>query len=76
MPTATEEVFNKALSLPAAARINLVERLLFSLNLPTHAEIDRLWTEESERRGAQVESGDVELIPGEKVFERSRQKYR
>ncbi len=70
-----DKVLDDALSLPADARIGLVEKLLSSLNLPTQAEIDRLWAEEGERRVAQIDRGEVELVPGEKVFERIRQKY-
>ena len=76
MTTVADTVYDKALSLPADARISLVERLLSSLNLPTQPEIDRLWADEAERRVAQIDRGEVELIPGEKVFERIRQKYR
>jgi hypothetical protein len=39
-----------SLFLPADERISLVERLLTSLNLPTQADIERLWAEEAEHR--------------------------
>lgn len=42
---------------------------------PDQREIDRLWQAEIERRLAQIERGEVELIPGGVVFERIRQKY-
>lgn len=74
MPTLTEKVFDEALSLPSDARIRLVERLLASLNLPTQAEIDRLWAEEAERRVEQIEQGEMELVPGEQVFAKIRKK--
>lgn len=76
MTTVADKVYDKALLLPADARIGLVERLLSSLNLPTQPEIDRLWADEAERRVAQIDRGEVELIPGKKVFERIRLKYR
>jgi hypothetical protein len=66
MPVAAKKVFDEALSLPAEARVSLVERLLASLNLPTQPEIDRLWAEE----------GEIKLIPGNKVFSNIRKKYR
>ena len=75
MPTIADKVYDEALSLPADARISLVEKLLSSLNLPTQNEIDRAWAEEAERRVSQIDSGKVKLIPGRKVFERIRQKY-
>ncbi len=75
MGTAADNIFEEALSLPADERAGLVEKLLQSLNLPTQAEIDRLWAEEAERRVSQIEAGKVELIPGEQVFARIRAKY-
>jgi len=41
---------------------------------PDQQEIDRLWQVEIERRLAQLECGEVELIPGDVVFERIRRK--
>jgi hypothetical protein len=38
-------------------------------------EIDRLWAEEAEKRIAQIDKGEVRLVPGEKVFFNSRNKY-
>lgn len=76
MPTVAKKVFEDALSLPAETRVNLVEKLLNSLNLPTQPEIDRLWAEESERRIAQIDKGEVKLVPGKKVFADIRKKYR
>jgi len=76
MSIVVNKVFDEALSLPANARVNLVERLLVSLNLPTEPEIDQLWAEEAERRIAQIDKGAVKLRPGKKVFSDIRKKYR
>ena len=75
MAVVADKVFNEALSLPSDARMSLVEKLLASLNLPTHAEIDRLWAEEAERRVSQIDRGDMELISGDEVFAKIRRKY-
>ncbi len=74
MGMATDKLLEEAL-LPADERARLVEKLRQSLNLPTEAEINRLWVEEAERRVSQIEEGKVELIPGEQVFARIRAKY-
>lgn len=71
----TNKVFDEALSLPADERVDLVEKLLVSLNLPIQPEIDRLWADEAERRLAQIDRGEVELIPAEDVFAKIRRKY-
>jgi len=76
MAVTSNKVFEQALSLPADARISLVEELLISLNLPTQVEIDRLWAAEAERRVAQIDKGETDLIPGETVFNRIREKYK
>lgn len=75
MATMIDRVTDEALSLPVDARLDLVEKLLASLNLPTGEEIDRLWAEEVERRVAKVDSGEARLVPGEAVFERIQAKY-
>jgi len=69
--TKTEELFDNAISLPADVRMQLVERLLQSLN-PTQKEIDRLWAKEAEKRVDQIRSGRVKTIPGDKVFDKLR----
>ena len=76
MSTVSDKVMDEVLSLPADARMSLVEKLLASLNLPTQPEIDRVWAEEAERRVTQIDRGEVELIPGEEVFAKLRQKHR
>ncbi|MBW1822044.1 MAG: addiction module protein [Deltaproteobacteria bacterium] len=56
-------------------RLNLVEKLITSLNLPIDEDIDRLWAEEAERRISQIEAGEIKLVPGEEVFSKIRAKY-
>lgn len=75
METVTDRVIDEALSLPADARLHLVETLLTSLNLPVAREIDRLWAEEAERRVSQIEAGEIDLVPGEEVFEKIRARH-
>jgi putative addiction module component (TIGR02574 family) len=67
----TKELFDEAISLPIEIRMQLVEKLLRSLN-PTQKEIDKLWAKESERRIEEIKSCKVKTIPGEKVFKRIR----
>ncbi|HUT54804.1 MAG TPA: addiction module protein [bacterium] len=71
-----EKIYSEALALPEEARMSLIDKLLQSLHLPTQEEIDRAWAEEAERRLAQIERGEVELIPGEEFFAKLREKYR
>lgn len=75
MASENERVIEQALSLPADLRLNLIEMLMLSLNLPLNDEVDRLWVEEAERRLTQIDEGKVKLIPGDEVFARIRAKY-
>jgi len=71
----TDKVTEEALSLPADIRLNLVEKLITSLNLPIDKDIDLLWAKEAERRISQLEAGEARLVPGEEVFSKIRAKY-
>jgi len=62
-----EKLISEAISLPVEIRLQLVERLLESLN-PSHKDIDELWAIEAERRVAEIEKGEVKTVPGEEVF--------
>ncbi len=75
MATSIDRVVDEALSLPADARLDLIERLLASLNLPVDEEIDRLWAEEAEQRVSRIEAGEAKLIPGKDVFRKVRAKH-
>jgi putative addiction module component (TIGR02574 family) len=75
MPTTNDRVIDEALSLPSNVRLSLVEKLLTSLNLPIDEEINRLWSEEAERRVSQIEEGKAKLVPGEEIFAKIRAKH-
>jgi len=64
-----DKLISEAISLPIEIRLQLVEKLLKSLN-PSHKDIDQLWAIETERRVAEVEKGEVKTVPGEEVFRR------
>ncbi len=76
MTKAEMAVVDDALSLPVEMRVQLVDKLLQSLNLPTQKEVEEAWAKEVDRRIAQVEKGEVKLLPGEEVLARLRRKHR
>ena len=51
-----DEIIQEALRLPAAARFEIVDQLMQSLDKPD-PEIDRIWGEEAVRRLARVDAG-------------------
>ena len=63
---------HEALKLPTEDRARVARELLDSLDgLPPH-ELDRLWLEEAQRRAAQIDAGEFELISGEEVDRKAR----
>lgn len=75
MNTQTSEIMDVVDSLPIDMKLELIDHLLESIS-PSHAEVDEAWKVEVERRIDEVESGKVELIPGEEVFARIRARAR
>ena len=66
----SEEIFREAMALPADAPAELTERLVESLAQDVSPEITEAQLAEVRRRIAQVESGEVELIPGDEALAR------
>ena len=62
-----DELITEALPLPVELRIQLVDKLLESLN-STNKDIDELWAIEAERRVAEIEQGEIGSIYGEELF--------
>jgi putative addiction module component (TIGR02574 family) len=71
MPTTAEQLYREALSLPLEARADLIERLVATLAEEIPSEITRAQLDEVHRRIAQVESGEVALIPGDEHWRES-----
>jgi len=66
------ELKEKASHLPENERAELALALIESLDGPADAGVEEAWQIEIERRVAEVERGEVKLIPGAEVFERLR----
>jgi len=68
----SEEIFRDAMTLPPDARAELTERLVENWAREISPEITSAQLAEVRRRIAQVESGEVELIPGDEALARVR----
>ncbi|MCF6175874.1 MAG: addiction module protein [Victivallaceae bacterium] len=67
----SQEICNKALSLPAFERIEIIENLFFSLDSKDERKrIDQLWAAEAEDRLNAYEKGEIEAIPASEVFQK------
>lgn len=71
MALAPEELLEQALSLPPADRAKVASSLLASLDddQADEAEVERQWSAETERRMAQLASGEAQLFTREEVHE-------
>ena len=70
----TDELLSMVDFLPIDIKLNLVDRLLSSIN-PSQKEIDELWAIEAEKRVEEIKTGKVELIDGEGVFKEIRERF-
>ena len=66
------EIEQELLNLPQAERARLVHRLIVSLDedVPPDEGIEAAWLEEIKRRDAEIERGDVRMIPSEEAMRR------
>jgi putative addiction module component (TIGR02574 family) len=62
----------EALKLPPEERVLLADHLLASLG-GTPDGVEEVWAAEVERRLAEVEAGQVELVPLQQALQRARQ---
>lgn len=69
--TTKENVFNDALALKPLERVQLIDRLLLSLDL-SDKQIDKLWAKEVEDRIDAYEQGKIKSVSLEKVLEKYR----
>jgi hypothetical protein len=60
----TEHLLAQALELPDADRADLAARLIASLDPTTDSGAAEAWTKEVGRRIAELDSGQVENVPG------------
>ena len=65
--TQTEDLFDEIVSLPLDLKIQLIDKLLQSIQ-PINIEIDKLWADEAEKRIQEIKCGKVNTISGEEVF--------
>ena len=65
------EVLEKALALSSQDRGLIIDRLIESLDdEPAEAGVEAAWSDEIKRRVEEIQSGKVEMIPGEEVGRR------
>ena len=76
MSSALAELKRKAAQLSEHERAELALALIESLDGEADVGVEKAWRIEVDRRIAQIERGEVELIPGDEVFARVRRRLR
>ena len=69
-----KKIIEEAEALPVEERAKVIDVLLRTLN-PVSDDIDAEWIKVARRRLAELRSGRVTTIPGEKVFAKIRERF-
>ena len=70
MTSSIAELESQALQLSPQDRVSLADRLLASVS--ADGEVDEAWSQEAERRLAELENGTVAAVPLEAAIARAR----
>jgi len=74
-----KEIEQELMNLSHEDRARLARTLIVSLDEEekqlSEAECETLWLEEIKRRDAEIERGEVQLIPAEEVLQKLRKKF-
>ncbi len=76
MTALTEKIYDEALDLPMESRVELVDLLLGSINLPVDQDIQQAWLEECHRRRNRMLSGEDTPLPADTVIAEMRKRLR
>jgi len=67
-----QKIEDEALHLPKDERVQLVRRLVLSLESPSEEELRSDWLLEAQRRAEELDSGSVQAVPGKDVMKKAR----
>jgi uncharacterized protein YqjF (DUF2071 family) len=73
MSSKTDDLLTMIESLPIDVKTTLVEKLLASMQ-PLQKDVDE-WIKAVEERINEIKTGNVKVIPGNKVFNEIKEKY-
>jgi Putative addiction module component len=69
---AVSEIEQEIRALDPADQEHLLRALLEELDGPPDADVERAWLEEAQRRGHELDTGEVETLPAAEVFAKVR----
>lgn len=76
MKLTLDQLAEEAMQLPNDQKTALIEKLMESMEPYDADEILNLWCIEAKRRLAEIESGQVQTIPAEEVYDEVRRTLR
>ena len=68
-----DQLMQEALSLPNDLKLQLVEKILYSLEVEVDASIQSEWLLEVQKRRDDIRNGLLQTIPGEEALAQVRQ---
>jgi len=72
MSTSADSILGTALTLPPNERARIAAELIASLDQGEDTDVEAAWAAEIERRIAEVESGEAEIVSWEEALGRIR----
>lgn len=72
MPSQTRDLESQLLELPSEDRARLATKLISSLEIEADADAESAWLIEAERRLDELESGNIQGVSADTVFEKAR----
>ena len=72
MPMTPNQIVEAARQLPRDQMMEVVDRLTLALHPDTDPESEESWKQETRRRLAELENGQVQVVPGDVVSHRIR----
>ncbi len=76
MARRAEDIVKAAVQLPEKERVQVVERLLASLESTPDEDVDAAWASEIKRRSREIKEGTVRPLPWKDVKARARRRVR
>ena len=67
-----QRIENEALHLPKKERVQLIQRLVLSLESPSTEELTSDWLVEAQRRTMELDNGSVQAVSGDAVLRKAR----
>jgi len=76
MSSEIEHIMKQALELPSQVRAFVAEKLLESLDFEEPFDLSSEWRDEIDKRCRQIDEGQVQLTPGDRIFTEAAKRLR